>query len=86
MHSLIIILTCIAAFPVLIMVINNVNQMDKCTPHMIRLAFTLVGVGALAVMVAPLFGKPSSWGNFLLLLGVALLFYFDRRRQVWCKA
>lgn len=77
--TLLLILSYIVAIPVLVCAINVLNEMDKCTKHCVRLGYMVVALGALAVMIGPLFGKPQSWTSFFMLSGCGLIFLFDRR-------
>lgn len=82
--NVLLILTYVVALPVLVCAINALNHMDKCTPHGIRIGYMVVALGAMAAVLGPLFGKPESWTSFLMLLGCACLFIFDRR-QPYCE-
>jgi len=77
--TLLLILSYLIALPVLVCAINVLNEMDKCTKHCIRLGYMVVALGALAMLIGPLFGRPESWTSLLMLAGCALLIICDRR-------
>lgn len=58
------------------------NHMSPRTPHVIRLSFILVGIGAAATLLTPgYFNRVPTGPELLLITGVAALTIVDRRRR-----
>ena len=58
-----------------------INGMDKKTGHWIRAAWVLVTVGALAIIIGPLYGRtPPDLAETVFSVGLAIFVMVDRRR------
>lgn len=58
------------------------NRMTPHTPHLIRLAFVLLGVGAAATLLTPAYlNRVPTAPELLLMSGVAALTIGDKRRR-----
>lgn len=58
------------------------NRMSRQTPLLIRIAFNLLIVGAVACMLDTLLGSVPSWQTVVLAWGVAVLLICERRVMV----
>lgn len=59
------------------------DHMTTRTPHSIRIAFILVGVGAAAQLLSPPYlNRIPTAPELLLITGVAVLSIIDRRRRI----
>lgn len=62
-------------------VFSVINLMGRRTGHGMRIAWVILTVGALGVLLGPIFGKaPPSPSWSIMLAGVALAIVFDRRQ------
>lgn len=58
------------------------NRMSRCTPFLVRLAFLLIAVGALALGLSVLSGRVPDVQTVLIAAGVAALLVCERRLRV----
>ncbi len=58
------------------------NRMSRCSPRLLRLAFVLLTVGAVAGIFYILIGVVPSWPTLLLAVGTALLLFCERRVRI----
>ncbi len=71
----------IACLAVLWSVICATNNMSRRTSLPMRFAFILLGIGALASLLSPVYlNRPPTAAEAALCMGVAVLSAFDRRR------
>lgn len=71
----------IASLAVLWVVVCATNNMGRRTPFTIRLAFILLGLAAMATLLAPGYlDRTPTISEALFTLGIATLFLVDRRR------
>lgn len=85
MNSLPVILAVINMIAAAIVTVHGVfsviNLMGRHTGHGMRIAWVILTVGALGVMLGPIFGKaPPGPSWTIMLAGVALAIVFDRRK------
>lgn len=61
--------------------IAHLNSMSHCTDLRVRLVWLAVAVSSVAVLLGPLAGHGDDrWAHALMLVGVAVLAVFDRRK------
>lgn len=71
----------IACLVILWSVICATNNMSFRTKTTLRLAFVLLGIGALAALISPVYsGRPPTYAESAMCLGIAILGLVDRRR------
>lgn len=80
------VLVYVLAIPTAAIAINALNRMDRHTSHGIRVAYILLAFGAMSAILSPIFGKPISWTTVLLLGGVLVLNFSERRHSKLAKA
>lgn len=79
MTILAIALSTVLALVTLLSTICVINQMDRKTPFLRRLAFIVLGTGSAAMLVAPTYlQRPPALSEILLLLALALLSFTER--------
>jgi len=80
--SVLILLNTIVSTIVLWSSICATNRMTPRTPHLIRLAFVLLGAGAAATLLTPAYlNRVPTAPELLMMVGVASLTIGDKRRR-----
>lgn len=58
------------------------NRMTRATPILVRLAFYLLTLGAVAEILFVLAGKVPNWPTAIMLAGIAALLFCERRLRL----
>lgn len=81
MNTLALVLSTSLALVTLWTTICVVNHMNRKTPFIRRLAFVLLGTGAAAMVIAPVYlNRSPTISEMLVLLALALLSFTERKR------
>ena len=74
----------VAAVVIIVRTEPALNRMSRCTPLLIRAAFHLLTLGAIAQIVFILDGDVPTWPMAIVCAGVAVLLICERRLRVLC--
>lgn len=82
MTTLLQIIVVIASVVVLVRAEPALNRMNRGTPILVRLAFMLLTLGAVANILFVLAGRTPSWSTAIMLAGIAALLFCERRLRL----
>lgn len=74
----------LAAMVIVVRAEPALNRMSRCTPFMIRAAFLLLTLGAVAEIVFIIGGEVPSWSTAIVITGAAALLVCERRLRILC--
>lgn len=69
----------LACAVILVRAENTINHMTRCTPMPVRIAFWLIGIGAVAAIVNVLLGSVPPWPSVFGSAGIAVYLVVERR-------
>lgn len=84
MTMLLQIIVVMAALVIIVRAEPALNRMSRYTPFVVRMAFHLLALGAVAEIVFVVSGEVPSWPTAIVTLGVAALLVCERRLRVLC--
>lgn len=76
------IIVVVAAVVIVLRAEPALNRMNRSTPILVRLAFYLLTLGAVAEILFVLAGRVPTWPTAIMLAGIAAMLFCERRLRL----